>query len=94
MAELGYLALVAHGIPDSVGIAGLVYWRLATWMTPMMVGAILMGVHRSRRGWRPRTGDLTAACSRPTRLALRGREGPAAPPSARDSAEHQTPNAP
>ena len=44
MAELGYLQFVGGLLPPEIGLASLALWRLMTWVVPMMLGAVAVGV--------------------------------------------------
>lgn len=79
VAEAGFLGLVAPGIPDSMGMAGLVYWRIATWAVPVLVGGVLLGVRAGRDRWglrgRPaerRDGHARLPASRSLKMPVGG----------------------
>ena len=48
IAELGYLELIGRYIPADLVVASLVLWRLATWILPMALGAVALGIRTTR----------------------------------------------
>jgi len=51
VAELSYLALIGPSTPDSIHVSSLVLWRLFTWVIPVAVGALSLGLRGAgRRG--------------------------------------------
>ena len=44
IAELGYLGLVGASIPADIRVTSLLMWRTATWVIPMALGALVIGV--------------------------------------------------
>jgi uncharacterized protein (TIRG00374 family) len=49
VAELSYLALIGPSTPDSIHVSSLVLWRLFTWVIPVGVGAVSLGLRGARR---------------------------------------------
>ena len=49
VAELSYLALIGPSTPDSIHVPSLVLWRLFTWVIPVAVGAVSLGMRGARR---------------------------------------------
>jgi uncharacterized membrane protein YbhN (UPF0104 family) len=52
VAELGYLGLIGATLPSSIRLSSLVLWRALTWLVPMSVGALFLGLRSSRLGTR------------------------------------------
>lgn len=52
VAEFGYLELIGRSVPAGLVVPSLFLWRVATWIVPMAVGAVALGV-RTTRGVRP-----------------------------------------
>ena len=48
VAELSYLALIGPETPPSIHISSLVLWRLFTWVLPVAVGALSLGIRGAR----------------------------------------------
>ena len=44
IAELGYLGLIGASIPSDIRVSSLLYWRIFTWLIPIAVGAVAIGV--------------------------------------------------
>jgi uncharacterized protein (TIRG00374 family) len=44
IAELGYLGLIGATVPSYIRVSSLLYWRIFTWLIPMSLGAIAIGV--------------------------------------------------
>jgi glycosyltransferase 2 family protein len=44
VAELGYLGLIGASIPADIRVSSLLYWRIFTWLIPVAVGAVAIGV--------------------------------------------------
>jgi len=49
VAELSYLALIGPSTPASIHVPGLVLWRFFTWVVPVAVGAVSLGMRSARR---------------------------------------------
>lgn len=49
VAELSYLALIGPSTPESIHVSSLVLWRFFTWVVPVAVGAVSLGLRGSRR---------------------------------------------
>ncbi|MCX6364256.1 MAG: YbhN family protein, partial [Actinobacteria bacterium] len=49
VAELSYLALIGPSTPESIHISSLVLWRFFTWVVPVGVGAVSLGLRGARR---------------------------------------------
>jgi len=49
VAELSYLALIGPSTPESIHISSLVLWRFFTWVVPVGVGALSLGMRGARR---------------------------------------------
>src|SRR5665647_217512 len=49
VAELSYLALIAPSTPGSIHVSSLVLWRFFTWVVPVAVGAVSLGLRGARR---------------------------------------------
>jgi uncharacterized protein (TIRG00374 family) len=50
VAELSYLALIGPKTPPSIHVSSLVLWRLFTWVLPVGVGAVSLGIRGARHG--------------------------------------------
>jgi len=48
VAELSYLALIGPATPPSIHVSSLVLWRLFTWVLPVGVGALSLGLRGAR----------------------------------------------
>jgi uncharacterized membrane protein YbhN (UPF0104 family) len=48
VAELGYLELIGSSLPAGVRVSSLLIWRALTWVAPMVIGAILLGLRTAR----------------------------------------------
>jgi uncharacterized protein (TIRG00374 family) len=44
IAELGYLGLIGATVPPDIRVSSLVLWRIFTWLLPLTVGALTIGV--------------------------------------------------
>jgi hypothetical protein len=44
VAELGYLELIGPATPGSIRVASLVLWRILTWILPVALGGLAMGL--------------------------------------------------
>ncbi len=44
IAELGYLGLIGASVPADIRVSSLVLWRVFTWLVPIAVGAVAIGV--------------------------------------------------
>jgi uncharacterized protein (TIRG00374 family) len=49
VAEFGYLELIGPALPPDLRVASLVLWRVTTWIIPMALGAVALGVRVSHR---------------------------------------------
>ncbi len=49
VAELSYLALIGPSTPESIHVSSLVLWRLFTWVIPVGVGAVSLGLRGAHR---------------------------------------------
>jgi len=49
VAEFGYLGLIGQSVPADLVVPSLVLWRLCTWIIPMVLGAIALGIRTTRR---------------------------------------------
>jgi uncharacterized protein (TIRG00374 family) len=49
VAEFSYLALIGPSTPASIHVPGLVLWRFFTWVVPVAVGAVSLGMRSARR---------------------------------------------
>ena len=49
VAELGYLELIGPATPGSIRVASLVLWRLMTWILPVGLGGLAMGLRGIKR---------------------------------------------
>ncbi len=49
VAELSYLALIGPSTPESIHVSSLVLWRLFTWVVPVGVGAVSLGMRGANR---------------------------------------------
>jgi hypothetical protein len=57
IAEFGYLELIGSNTPERIRVASLILWRVLTWLIPMALGAVALGIRTagySRRSRRPR----------------------------------------
>ncbi|GAB4258236.1 MAG: hypothetical protein Kow00122_15980 [Thermoleophilia bacterium] len=50
VAELGYLSLIGPSVPESIRLASLVVWRATTWLIPVGLGALTLGLRRGVEG--------------------------------------------
>ena len=53
VAEFGFLELIGPSLPPDLRVASLVLWRVVTWIIPMALGAVALGL-RVSRGRAPR----------------------------------------
>lgn len=44
VAELGYLELIGPSTPSSIRVASLILWRVMTWILPVALGGLAMGL--------------------------------------------------
>jgi hypothetical protein len=44
IAELGYLGLIGASVPSDIRVSSLVLWRIFTWLIPIAVGAVAIGI--------------------------------------------------
>ncbi len=44
IAELGYLGLIGASVPTDIRVVSLLLWRVATWLIPMALGALVIGI--------------------------------------------------
>jgi hypothetical protein len=44
IAELGYLGLIGTSVPPDIRVSSLLLWRIFTWLAPMTIGALAIGV--------------------------------------------------
>jgi uncharacterized protein (TIRG00374 family) len=49
VAEFSYLALIGPATPESIHVSSLILWRLFTWVIPVTVGAVSLGMRGARR---------------------------------------------
>ena len=49
VAEFGYLGLIGQSVPADLVVPSLVLWRLCTWIIPMVLGAIALGIRTARK---------------------------------------------
>jgi hypothetical protein len=42
IAELGYLGLIGASVPENIRVSSLILWRVATWLIPMALGAVVI----------------------------------------------------
>ena len=54
IAELGYLGLIGASVPSDIRVSSLVLWRVFTWLVPIAVGAVAIGVRLVIAGRRSR----------------------------------------
>lgn len=57
VAEVTYLALVAPTATAATRAASLVFWRLFTWVLPVVVGLVVLAVRQAHRG--PGSGSMS-----------------------------------
>jgi uncharacterized protein (TIRG00374 family) len=50
VAEISYLALIGPSTPAAIRVSSLVLWRVATWLLPVALGAVMLGHRGVRRG--------------------------------------------
>jgi uncharacterized protein (TIRG00374 family) len=48
VAEFGFLELIGPSLPPDLRVASLVLWRVTTWIIPMALGAVALGLRVSR----------------------------------------------
>jgi uncharacterized protein (TIRG00374 family) len=44
IAELGYLGLIGASVPADIRVSSLLWWRIFTWLIPIGVGAVAIGI--------------------------------------------------
>jgi len=44
VAELGYLGLIGATVPADIRVSSLILWRIFTWLVPITVGAMTIGI--------------------------------------------------
>jgi len=44
IAELGYLGLIGASVPSDIRVSSLVLWRIFTWLVPIAIGAVAIGI--------------------------------------------------
>jgi uncharacterized protein (TIRG00374 family) len=49
VAEFSYLALIGPSLAESMVVSSLVLWRLFTWVVPVGLGALALGIGGSHR---------------------------------------------
>jgi len=49
VAEVGYLELIGRMIPGDIRVASLIMWRVLTWLIPLALGALAMGLRGVKR---------------------------------------------
>lgn len=49
VAELGYLELIGRMIPGNIRVASLIMWRVLTWLIPVALGGLAMGLRGVKR---------------------------------------------
>lgn len=54
IAELGYLGLIGASIPSDIRVSSLLLWRIFTWLVPIALGAVAIGVRVIVSGRRSR----------------------------------------
>jgi uncharacterized membrane protein YbhN (UPF0104 family) len=52
VAELSYLALIGPSTAPSIRVSSLVLWRLLTWLVPVAIGGLLIGLRGAHHGRR------------------------------------------
>ena len=57
VAELGYLGLIGASVPSDIRVSSLLYWRIFTWLVPIAVGAVAIGVRVVIAGRRRRAAQ-------------------------------------
>jgi uncharacterized protein (TIRG00374 family) len=50
VAELSYIALIGPSTPSAIVVSSLVLWRVATFLLPVGIGALTLGVRGTYRG--------------------------------------------
>ncbi len=68
IAELGYLGLIGSSVPANIRVVSLLLWRIATWVIPMTLGALVIGVRAATtkgksKGQRVRRREVSRATS-------------------------------
>jgi glycosyltransferase 2 family protein len=64
IAELGYLGLIGSSVPANIRVVSLLLWRIATWVVPMTLGALVIGVRVATskgKGQRVRRQEVSRA---------------------------------
>jgi hypothetical protein len=54
VAEFGYLELIGPNAPERIRVASLILWRVFTWLIPMAIGAVALGMRTAGYGGRLR----------------------------------------
>jgi glycosyltransferase 2 family protein len=44
VAELGYLGLIGATVPSDIRVSSLLLWRIFTWLVPVVLGALTIGI--------------------------------------------------
>ncbi len=44
IAELGYLGLIGASVPSDIRVSSLLLWRMFTWLVPIALGAVTIGI--------------------------------------------------
>ena len=50
VAEISYLALIGPSTPSSIHVSSLVLWRLFTWLLPVAIGGLSLGLRGAHHG--------------------------------------------
>jgi glycosyltransferase 2 family protein len=61
VAELGYLGLIGASVPSDIRVSSLLYWRIFTWLVPIAIGALAIGVRVVIAGRRRRAAQRGVA---------------------------------
>jgi uncharacterized protein (TIRG00374 family) len=66
IAELGYLGLIGSSVPSDIRVTSLLWWRIFTWLAPIAVGAVAIGIRvvLSSRKSRAARREVSRAASR------------------------------
>jgi uncharacterized protein (TIRG00374 family) len=65
VAELGYLGLIGSSVPSDIRVSSLLYWRIFTWLVPIAVGAVAIGVRVVIAGRKRRAAQREVAHAEP-----------------------------
>ena len=65
IAELGYLGLIGASVPSDIRVSSLLLWRIFTWLAPMTLGALAIGIRVVTSGRNARIARREVSHARP-----------------------------